>query len=132
MGDIMGHTRAAIAVFVGGVYLIAQIVGAVAHAVAGYMPILIIGNSLSTTKPVSCGGNAAQCPRLLSAWAGLGVLCLYAAVALLIGGGAVLPPGALRPAGPAAGQTEGARDGAGGRAPPWLARLRGTVRARAP
>src|SRR5260370_19562371 len=118
MGDIMGHTRAAIAVFVGGVYLIAQIVGAVAHAVAGYMPILIIGNSLSTTKPVSCGGNAAQCPRLLSAWAGLGVLCLYAAVALLIGGGVALPPGARAAWGPGGGQTGGGGRGPEGRAAP--------------
>ena len=86
LGAIIRHTPAAIAVFVGGVYLLAQIVGAAAHAIGGYMPILIIGNSLSTTKPVSCGGSSAQCPQLLSAWAGLGVLCLYAAVALLIGG----------------------------------------------
>jgi len=86
LGAIIRHTPAAIAVFAGAVYVLAQIVGAAVHAVAAYMPILIIGNSLSTTKPQSCGGNAAQCPHFLSAWAGLGVLCLYAAVALVIGG----------------------------------------------
>ncbi|HLQ52866.1 MAG TPA: hypothetical protein VK162_01195 [Streptosporangiaceae bacterium] len=86
LGAIIRHTPAAIAVFAGAVYILAQIVGAAVHAVAAYMPILIIGNSLSTTKPQSCGGNAAQCPHFLSAWAGLGVLCLYAAVALVIGG----------------------------------------------
>jgi ABC-2 type transport system permease protein len=86
LGAIIRHTPAAIAVFVGGVYVIAQVVGAAAHAVLAYMPVLIIGNSLSTTKPVSCGPATAQCPHLLSAWAGLGVLSLYAAVALGIGG----------------------------------------------
>jgi hypothetical protein len=85
LGAIIRHTAAAIAVLVGGVYVVAQIVGAAAHAVMAYMPILIIGNSLSTTKPESCGGHAAQCPHFLSPWAGLAVLCLYAAVALGIG-----------------------------------------------
>ena len=64
--------------------LVAPIIGAVAHALLGYMPISIIGNSLTTTKP-SCGG-AGPCPHFLSPWAGLAVLCLYAAVALAIGG----------------------------------------------
>jgi ABC-2 type transport system permease protein len=85
LGAIIRHTPAAIAVFVGGVYLLAQIIGAAAHAVLAFMPILIIGNSLTTTKPESCE-PAAQCPHLLSAWAGLGVLALYAGVALGIGG----------------------------------------------
>jgi ABC-2 type transport system permease protein len=82
---IIRHTAAAIAVLVGGVYLGAQIIGAAAHTVASYMPILIIANSLSTTKPQSCGAPAAQCPHFLSPWAGLAVLCVYAAVALGIG-----------------------------------------------
>jgi len=85
LGAIIRHTAAAIAVLVAGVYLIAQIIGAVTHAVAAYMPIFIIGNSLTTTKPVLCGG-AAQCPHVLSAWVGLAVLSLYAVVALAIGG----------------------------------------------
>jgi hypothetical protein len=38
------------------------------------------------TKPVSCGGNAAGCIPFLSPWAGLAVLCGYAAVALGVGG----------------------------------------------
>ena len=85
LAAMIRHTAAAIAVLVAGVYLIAQIIGAVTHAVAAYMPIFIIGNSLTTTKPVLCGGLA-QCPHVLSAWAGLAVLSLYAAVALAIGG----------------------------------------------
>ncbi len=85
LGAIIRHTAAAIAVLVVGVYLIAQIIGAATHALAAYMPIFIIGNSLTTTKPVLCGG-AAQCPHVLSAWAGLAVLSLYAATALAAGG----------------------------------------------
>ncbi|HEY5990635.1 MAG TPA: hypothetical protein VIV12_30215 [Streptosporangiaceae bacterium] len=85
LGAIIRHTAAAVAVLVGGVYVIAQMIGAAAHPLATYMPILIVGNSIGTTKPV-CGPHVPQCPHFLSAWAGLGVLCLYAAVALVIGG----------------------------------------------
>jgi hypothetical protein len=82
LGAIIRHTAAAIAVLVGGVYLGAQIIGAALHGVAAYMPVIIIGNSLSSTKPLSCGGKATMCPHILSPWTGLAVLCLYAAVAL--------------------------------------------------
>jgi ABC-2 type transport system permease protein len=85
LGAIIRHTAAAIAVLVAGVYLIGMIIGAAAHALAAYLPIFIIGNSLTTTKPELCTG-AEQCPHFLSAWAGLGVLGLYAAAALAIGG----------------------------------------------
>ena len=69
---------------VGGVYVVPPLIGAVAHQVAAYTPIFIIGNSLSTTKPEACGPGG-PCPHFLSAWAGLGVLALYAAAALGIG-----------------------------------------------
>jgi ABC-2 type transport system permease protein len=85
LGAIIRHSAAAIAVLVGGVYVLAQFIGAAVRGVAAYMPILIVGNSLSTTKPEPCHAGAAQCPHFLSAWAGLGVLCFYAAVALAIG-----------------------------------------------
>jgi ABC-2 type transport system permease protein len=85
LGAIIRHSATAIAVLVGGVYVGAQIIAAAAHSVLAYMPILIIGNSLSTTKPQSCGGQVAQCPHFLSPWAGIAVLCLYAAVALAAG-----------------------------------------------
>ncbi len=85
LGAIIRHTAAAIAVLVGGVYILAQAIGFVGH-VAAYMPILIVANSLSTTKPEACPAHAALCPHFLSAWAGLGMLCLYAAVVLAIGG----------------------------------------------
>jgi hypothetical protein len=77
LGAIIRHTPAAIAVLVGGVYVVAQIVAAAAHALMGYVPISIVANSLGTTQPL---------PGMLSPWAGLGVLCLYAAVTLGVGG----------------------------------------------
>ena len=86
LGAIIRHSAAAVGALVTGVYVVAQIVGFVAHNAAAYMPILIMENSLSTTQPVDCGADAASCPQFLSAWAGLGVLALYAAIALVAGG----------------------------------------------
>jgi ABC-2 type transport system permease protein len=85
LGAIIRHTAATIAVLVAGVYLV-SLIGVIGHGVAAYLPILIVANSLSTTKPVTCGAHAGGCPHFLSAWAGLGMLCLYAAVALAVGG----------------------------------------------
>ena len=85
LGAIIRHSGAAIAVLVGGVYVGPPLIGAVAHQVAAYTPIFIIANSLSTTKPLSCGTGPSACPHLLSAWAGLGVLALYAVAALGLG-----------------------------------------------
>jgi hypothetical protein len=84
LGAIIRHTAAAVAVLVAGVFLIGLIIGAAARGLAAYLPVFIIGSSLTTTRPEPCTG-AAQCPHFLSAWAGLGVLGLYAAVALAIG-----------------------------------------------
>jgi ABC-2 type transport system permease protein len=86
LGAIIWHSAAAVGVLVAGVYVIAQVIGITAHGAATYMPILIVANSLSTTKPVTCGTSAASCPHFLSAWAGLGVLGLYAVIALAVGG----------------------------------------------
>ena len=85
IGAIIRHSGAAIAVLVGGVYVAATFIGDVSHAAGAYMPIMIVGNSLSTTRPQTCGGSSAACGHLLSAWAGLGMLCLYAAAALALG-----------------------------------------------
>jgi hypothetical protein len=85
LGAIIRHTAAAVAALVGGVYILAQVAGFVTRTAAPYMPIIIVGNSLSTTKPESCSASG-RCPHFLSAWAGLGVLGLYAAVALAVGG----------------------------------------------
>jgi ABC-type transport system involved in multi-copper enzyme maturation permease subunit len=86
LGAIVRHTGAAIAVLAGGVYVLPVFVGGIARGVATDTPLFIVGNSLSTTKTESCGGSLAACPHFLSAWAGLAVLCLYAAVALAAGG----------------------------------------------
>jgi ABC-2 type transport system permease protein len=82
LGAIIRYSAAAVGVLVAGVYVVAQVIGFIAHGAAAYMPILIVENSLSTTKPVTC----ASCPHFLSAWAGLGVLSLYAVIALALGG----------------------------------------------
>jgi ABC-2 type transport system permease protein len=86
LGAIVRYSAAAIGVLVAGVYVVVQVIGFIAHSAAPYMPILILGNSLSTSRPVSCGTDVASCPDFLSAWAGLGMLALYAVVALTAGG----------------------------------------------
>ena len=86
LGAIIRNTAVAVTMLVGGVYVAAQFAGLIARAAFGYMPISIVANSLSTTKPETCGSHAALCPHFLSPWAGLAVLCLYAAVALAAGG----------------------------------------------
>src|SRR5499427_6934045 len=85
LSAIIRHTAAAIAVLVAGVFVIGMIIGAAARGVAAYLPVFIIGNSLTTTRQQSCTG-AAQCVHFLSPWTGLAVLSLYAAAALAIGG----------------------------------------------
>lgn len=86
LGAIIRHSAAAVATLVAGVYVIAAAIGISTRGAATYMPLLIVENSLSTTKPVTCGTPSASCPHFLSAWAGLGVLGLYAAIALAAGG----------------------------------------------
>jgi len=86
LGAIVRHSGAAIAVVVGGVYVLPTIAGSFSHGLGVYMPIIIIGNSLTATIPETCPAHAATCPHFLSAWAGLGLLGLYAAVALAAGG----------------------------------------------
>jgi hypothetical protein len=80
LGAIIRHTPAAIAVLVGGVYVVAQFVAALTQSLMAYLPIAIVANSLTVAQPVT-----ADQVQFLSPWAGLGVLCLYAAVALGIG-----------------------------------------------
>jgi ABC-2 type transport system permease protein len=86
LGMIIRHTAAAVAVLVGGVYVVAQMIGAVAAKADAYLPILIVANSLSTTKPLTCAHHAAACRQFLPPVDGLLLLGLYAAVALVIGG----------------------------------------------
>jgi hypothetical protein len=80
LGAIIRHTPAGVAVMVGGVYVAGQVIAAIAHPLFAYIPISIVANSLGTTKPVGHGVH------MLPPWAGFGMLCLYAAVALVTGG----------------------------------------------
>jgi len=79
-GAVVRHTPAAIAMLVGGVYVLAQLVAGLATWMMAWLPIAIVANSLSVTRPVGDGQL-----RFLSPWAGLGVLGLYAAVSLAAG-----------------------------------------------
>jgi hypothetical protein len=81
VGAIARHGAAAVAVVVGGVFVAAQALGAIAHAVIEYLPIAIVAGSLSVTKPVGPQHTADH----LGPWAGLGVLAVYAVVALAVG-----------------------------------------------
>jgi len=80
LGAVIRHTPAAIALLVGGVYVLAQLVAGFATWIMAWLPIAIVANSLSVTRPVGDGQI-----RFLSPWAGLGVLGLYAAVSLAAG-----------------------------------------------
>jgi hypothetical protein len=82
IGTIVRHGPAAVAAVVGGVFVAAQALGTIAHAVTGYLPIAIVAGSLSVTKPAGQQHTADH----LGPWAGLGVLAVYAAVALATGG----------------------------------------------
>jgi ABC-2 type transport system permease protein len=75
LGAVVRHTPAAIAVLVGGVYVVAQFVGGITGALMAYVPISLVANSMATTRD-----------PMLSPWAGLGLLSLYAAVLLAAGG----------------------------------------------
>lgn len=53
----------------------------------GFCLIGLLGlglGALSTVKPENCPGGS-PCAHILSAWAGLGVLCLWAAIPLVAG-----------------------------------------------
>ena len=78
LGAIIRHTPGAIAVLVGGVYVLAQLVAAFAPAIMPYLPVSIVANSMSAVQPVAAEGQV----HFLSPWTGLGMLGLYAAVTL--------------------------------------------------
>jgi hypothetical protein len=80
LGAVIRHTPAAIALLVGGVYVLAQLVAGFATWMMAWLPVAIVANSLSVTRPA---GDAQI--RFLSPWAGLAVLGLYAALTLAAG-----------------------------------------------
>jgi ABC-type transport system involved in multi-copper enzyme maturation permease subunit len=81
LGAMIRHTPGAIAVLVGGVYVLAQMVAAFAPPIMPYLPVSIVANSMSAVRPVPGVGQV----HFLSPWAGLGMLSLYAAVTLVVG-----------------------------------------------
>jgi ABC-2 type transport system permease protein len=81
LGAIVRHTPAAIAVLVGGVYVLAQMVAGFAPPIMPYLPVSIVANSMSAVRPVAPVGQV----HFLSPWAGLAMLGLYAAVTLGVG-----------------------------------------------
>jgi hypothetical protein len=78
LGAIIRHTAAAITVVVG----IVCAGGPLNLAIRPYLPIYIVSHSLSATTPL-CVPSAASC--WLSAWSGLGMLAVYAAIAMVLG-----------------------------------------------
>lgn len=77
LGAIIRHTPAAIATLVGGVYVAGTALVALSRSIGSFGPVSIVANSLAATRWL---------PHALSPWAGLGMLCLYAALALGVGG----------------------------------------------
>lgn len=81
LGAIVRHTTGAIATLVAGVMAVPMMMhffpASVQNGFGKYLPMLIAENSLGAVVPS---------PDSLSAWAGLGVLCGYAAGLLLLGG----------------------------------------------
>lgn len=81
IGAIIRHSAGAIAALVSLILVLPLVLlpfpGSVQHSAGRYLPMMIAENSLTVTRPL---------PFALSPWAGLGMLCLYAAAALAAGG----------------------------------------------
>jgi hypothetical protein len=84
IGAIVRHSAAAVGVVVGAIYVAPAVMGGLSVRVATYLPVFIIGNSLASPRPSGCPAYA-RCVHYLSAWAGLGMLALYAAAVFGIG-----------------------------------------------
>ncbi len=82
LGAIIRHTAAAITVVVGIVFVGGPFISQLYLAIRPYLPIYIVTHSLSATTPL-CRPGAASC--WLSAWSGLGMLAIYAAIAMVLG-----------------------------------------------
>jgi ABC-2 type transport system permease protein len=78
LGALIRHSAAALAVYAGAVFVVGELLFALAPSVVRYIPLAIVSDSLAVSRP---GADA------LSPWTGLAVLCLYAAVTLVAGGG---------------------------------------------
>jgi hypothetical protein len=82
LAALIRHTAGAISAIVGVVFVLPLVLLPLGEqsAVMKFLPMLIAENSLTAVKPVT---------NSLSAGAGLAMLCLYAAVALAVGGWAL-------------------------------------------
>src|SRR6266511_4341026 len=79
LGTLIRHTGGAIGALFGAMFVpmfLGAMFGQAGIAVLKFVPLFILINSVAVVTPV---------PATLSAWAGIGVLCLYAAVALGLG-----------------------------------------------
>jgi ABC-2 type transport system permease protein len=89
LAAVIRHTAGAISAVVGVTFVLPLVLLPLKHiAVLKFLPANIEVNSLAAVKPVADAGLAIGSP--LSAWAGFGMLCLYAAVALAAGGWALV------------------------------------------
>ncbi len=86
LATIVRHTAGALTAYVGLLLVLPLILQAfpvsVQHASLKYMP-LVIGEHMASTK---LNANDFGGGHLLSPWVGFGFLCVYAAVALVVGG----------------------------------------------
>jgi ABC-2 type transport system permease protein len=78
LGAIIRHSAAAIATLVAVVF-VAPVAGLALTPAGKFLPELIAANSLGATTPATQAG-------MLPPWAGLGIICAYAAALLAIGG----------------------------------------------
>lgn len=77
IGAILRHSAAAVAILVGGLFVLPVIVGAASHGIGKLMPEMIAGNSLAAVKPVA--------GFTWSPWLELAIVALYPAVLLAAG-----------------------------------------------
>jgi hypothetical protein len=78
-GVLIRHTGGAIGALFGAMFVpmfLAAMFGQAAITVLKFVPMFILANSVAVVTPV---------PGTLSAWAGVGVMCLYAMLALGVG-----------------------------------------------
>jgi ABC-2 type transport system permease protein len=81
IGTIVRHGAAAAGIVIGAVFVGAQALGALIQSFAAYAPIAIVSDSLSVTRAATpAAGHPALGP-----WAGLGMLALYAMLAVAAG-----------------------------------------------
>jgi hypothetical protein len=73
LGAIIRHSAAALAVYVGAVFVVGQLLLALAPSTVRWVPLAIVSDSLAVSRPAAAD---------LSPWTGLAVLCLYTAATL--------------------------------------------------